>query len=154
VVVNAPVSFASTSAPADGWSWDFGDGTNSNEEAPVHTYALPGTYTVTLVATYGDCSDNASIEVSVEQNVGLISLEAGTLLNAWATAEHIVLVHDLDGPLLVELLDANGRVHRMSNSAAGAGTVRLPSGGLSDGLWFVRVTHAGAQRTLRVPLVR
>ncbi len=154
VVVNAPVSFASTSAPADGWSWDFGDGTISSEEAPVHTYALPGTYAVTLVATYGDCSDTASTEVTVEQNVGLTALEEGVVLNAWATAEHIVLVHDLDGPLAIDLLDANGRLHRSFNSAAGAGTVRLPSGSLSDGLWFVRVTHAGVQRTLRVPLVR
>jgi hypothetical protein len=154
VLVNTPVSFASTSALADGLSWDFGDGTVSSEEAPVHTYALPGVYAVTLVVTYGECGDTASTEVAVEQNVGLTSLNEGAALNAWATAEHIMLVHDLDGPFHVELLDANGRLHRTFNSTAGEGSVRLPAGGLSDGLWFVRVTHAGAQRTLRVPLVR
>ncbi len=30
------------------WSWDFGDGSTSTDQAPVHTYTTPGTYTVTL----------------------------------------------------------------------------------------------------------
>src|SRR5690606_34295681 len=30
------------------WEWDFGDGSTSNEQSPVHKYTLPGTYTVVL----------------------------------------------------------------------------------------------------------
>jgi PKD repeat protein len=30
------------------WSWDFGDGNSSNEQNPVHTYLLPGSYDVAL----------------------------------------------------------------------------------------------------------
>lgn len=30
------------------WLWDFGDGNNSTEQHPTHTYAAPGTYSVTL----------------------------------------------------------------------------------------------------------
>ena len=33
------------------WSWSFGDGTTSAEQHPTHTYAEPGTYTVTLTAS-------------------------------------------------------------------------------------------------------
>ncbi|MCP4122631.1 MAG: PKD domain-containing protein [Bacteroidetes bacterium] len=32
------------------WIWDFGDGSTSNEENPVHTYSSPGFYVVTLTA--------------------------------------------------------------------------------------------------------
>ena len=31
-----------------GWFWDFGDGSNSIEQAPEHTYTIPGQYTVIL----------------------------------------------------------------------------------------------------------
>ena len=34
-----------------GHSWSFGDGTNSTETNPSHTYATPGKYKVTLVVT-------------------------------------------------------------------------------------------------------
>ncbi len=33
------------------WLWDFGDGTTSTEKDPVHNYAAPGDYTVTLTVT-------------------------------------------------------------------------------------------------------
>ncbi len=41
---------SSSAAPIIGWSWDFGDGTTSTERNPLHTYASPGTYSVTLTA--------------------------------------------------------------------------------------------------------
>jgi PKD repeat protein len=44
--------FTDTSAnyPAS-WLWDFGDGTTSTSQNPSHTYAAPGTYTVSLAAS-------------------------------------------------------------------------------------------------------
>ena len=43
------VAFAgnATGSPV-GWSWDFGDGTNSTLEAPVHSYTIPGKFNVSL----------------------------------------------------------------------------------------------------------
>ena len=40
----------STGSPAS-WYWNFGDGTFSTEQNPVHTYSAKGTYTVSLTAT-------------------------------------------------------------------------------------------------------
>lgn len=33
------------------WEWDFGDGNTSNETNPTHTYAMAGSYIVTLTVT-------------------------------------------------------------------------------------------------------
>lgn len=55
------VSFfdASRYTPAS-WEWDFGDGTNSTERNPVHTYTQAGLYTVTLSVANKFGDDNAS----------------------------------------------------------------------------------------------
>jgi len=45
------VNFVNTSIGGIPYSWDFGDGTVSNETNIVHTYNLPGTYKVVLTAT-------------------------------------------------------------------------------------------------------
>ena len=45
---NNTVTFSNNSQFADSYVWDFGDGMTSTEEAPVHTYAGDGVYTVTL----------------------------------------------------------------------------------------------------------
>jgi PKD repeat protein len=49
---NVKFTDASTLSPT-AWSWFFGDGGTSNSQNPSHTYASPGTYTVTLKATNG-----------------------------------------------------------------------------------------------------
>ncbi|HLA17268.1 MAG TPA: PKD domain-containing protein [Candidatus Limnocylindrales bacterium] len=43
------VQFTDLSSPSiTGWLWDFGDGQQSTEQSPLHTYQNPGTYTVSL----------------------------------------------------------------------------------------------------------
>ena len=39
------------SAALTAWVWDFGDGATSKEQNPIHTYATPGKFTVSLTAT-------------------------------------------------------------------------------------------------------
>jgi len=50
------------------WYWQFGDGKNSTEKDPTHTYTIPGTYTVSLRAynevTGGYSVCNGCVEVS------------------------------------------------------------------------------------------
>lgn len=46
------VEFYDRSTPIpSAWHWDFGDGSTSDEQFPVHTYETPGVYSVTLTIT-------------------------------------------------------------------------------------------------------
>ncbi len=52
LAANDPVSFFDLSVgEVIDWHWDFGDGFDSNEIDPIHTYDAPGTYEVTLTVT-------------------------------------------------------------------------------------------------------
>jgi PKD repeat protein len=54
------VSFTDRSVGASAWSWDFGDGTGSSAQHPLHVYTEPGTYSVTLVASNASGSATAA----------------------------------------------------------------------------------------------
>ena len=57
MVPGQPVFFLNLSENAETYAWDFGDGTVSEAEQPVHEYTEPGLYDISLTAnnTYG-CS--------------------------------------------------------------------------------------------------
>ena len=67
------VQFTSTgSSDPDGnivqYGWNFGDGTESIEQNPVHTYQEPGQYTVLLVVQDDDgAQDNDTVVITVEE---------------------------------------------------------------------------------------
>lgn len=54
----------STNSP-QAWIWNFGDSTSSNMRNPVHVYAAPGAYTVSLTAMNGAGYDVSSQVVTI-----------------------------------------------------------------------------------------
>jgi PKD repeat protein len=57
------VTFTNASQNYSSVSWDFGDGSNSSELNPVHSYAAVGNYTVTLTATNDEGDTDISTQV-------------------------------------------------------------------------------------------
>ncbi|WP_449405441.1 PKD domain-containing protein [Methanosarcina lacustris] len=67
---NAPltVTFTDTSTGfPTAWSWDFGDGTTSTDQNPVHTYTSAGDYTVTLTVSNADGTASKDGTITVLQ---------------------------------------------------------------------------------------
>jgi carboxypeptidase T len=107
VCAGASVNFTdlSTNLPTT-WSWDFGDNTTSTNQNPQHVYQDPGTYTVNLIVTNAQGSDNYSLTITVNstpllvlsssdtdgvvcQNEGLVSISSqpvGAVLSASSAA--------------------------------------------------------------------
>ena len=92
------VSFANSSSDSDGdklsYSWDFGDGSTSNEASPVHNYASEGTYAVKLTVSDGEY-DVVSEKAVTVKNVYIAPVHsamyyAGTT-NSWT---HDPMVYD------------------------------------------------------------
>jgi PKD repeat protein len=56
------IQFNNTTSGSPVYNWNFGDGSPSSSLTnPSHTYSTPGTYSVTLIAAQGSCSDTLSM---------------------------------------------------------------------------------------------
>lgn len=69
--LNAPVCFTDMSTTTAGtnitsWQWNFGDANTSAVQHPCHTYANPGTYTVTLTISDGTCNSSVSKTLTID----------------------------------------------------------------------------------------
>ncbi|PHN06266.1 PKD domain-containing protein [Flavilitoribacter nigricans] len=65
-IVGKQVAFTALTLHADEWLWDFGDGSTSTEQNPVHVYGSGGVYNITLTASNGMGSANATTQVSLD----------------------------------------------------------------------------------------
>ncbi|MDO8303720.1 MAG: PKD domain-containing protein, partial [Sedimentisphaerales bacterium] len=54
------------------WHWDFGDGTTSDQRSPLHVYAIPGPYTVSLTVSGADGNSTETETAFVYNLIGLI----------------------------------------------------------------------------------
>jgi PKD repeat protein len=75
-----PIQFFDNSSDSDGdvvsWNWSFGDGRHGAGSSPVHAYARPGLYIVTLTATdNGGDSDTASTTIFVANRAPFAEFE-------------------------------------------------------------------------------
>jgi gliding motility-associated-like protein len=70
VCLGSPVLFTDTSSVTgstiNGWQWDFGDGTTSVAQNPLHNFATTGNFTVELIVSTADgCTDTLQKSVNV-----------------------------------------------------------------------------------------
>jgi len=92
--INQRVTFTDYSYDPGGtivsWFWDFGDGTDSTEQNPIHSYSENGTYLVTLTIT-DDSGDSSSMGEVID--VLEISCPSGGV----STCQGTFCCGDLDG---------------------------------------------------------
>lgn len=81
-IAGKQVAFTALTHSASGWLWDFGDGTSSTEQNPVHIYENGGYYDVTLTATDKDGN------TAVSEKTLAVALTPYVLLTGGPTAEN------------------------------------------------------------------
>jgi hypothetical protein len=141
------VQFQPQSLNADSVFWDFGDGNSSALMQPVHMYAQPGNYPVTLTA-YSGCSMDTATDT-----IGVVVSSAGEV----ATFPHGAYYSD--GNLIVggcdaaagnlELYDITGHLVRTFRIPAESGTFQIRVPDLPGGIYFLR--SGGTAARMYVP---
>ena len=88
--INDVVTFNNLSSNYNSVLWDFGDGQQSIDENPLHTYDFPGTYTVTLSIFTNDSCVSESISTD-------ISLSFATSISETNINKEVVSIIDILG---------------------------------------------------------
>jgi len=84
------IQFTDTSlGDLDSREWNFGDGANSTEINPVHTYTEPGTYTATLTVANAAGSTSATATIIV-QEAGAVDIVRGPYFTGTTTTATFV----------------------------------------------------------------
>lgn len=71
------ITFVNASVNATAYVWTFDDGETSTDKDAVHTYASPGTYSVTLKASNPTFNDEVTIDVITENSGPIASVLVG-----------------------------------------------------------------------------
>lgn len=152
ILAGQPVTFLNSGTAGANCQWNMGDGTVIDGAEAVHTYVLPGTYTVVLVATLGDCTDSQQEDVLVQLTTGVES--TGVDPRIWSDGD-LVWIDALGqaGPWHLEVLDIKGRLLSMHGPVNGSDPTAIPMP-RHAGVILVRLTGNGGSKVHRmVPLM-
>jgi PKD repeat protein len=128
----------STPAPT-AWFWDFGDGTTSTAQNPVHTFAANGPTTVKLVVTTSCGLDSIIVPYT---NIGLDEDGAAALVvypNPTSGLVHIQ-PRAAQGKVMVQIIGMNGVLIEESVFTASTERITLDLGAYAGGFYQIKVT--------------
>ncbi|MES2592611.1 MAG: choice-of-anchor L domain-containing protein [Bacteroidota bacterium] len=151
------VNFNNTSVNANLYGWDFGDGVTDLSANPTHTYAAPGTYTVTLVASNVCYTDTTIMVITVGAN-SINSLDANNSIKIVPTAAdgvfNAIIMSSLNEKADLKIYNVNGQlvVNKSLNSTIGQNNFTLDLTDYAKGLYTVQIV--GSKEAFVARMVR
>jgi PKD repeat protein len=133
IINNLGVQFLNNSTAATSYSWNFGDGNVSTENNPSHNYVTDGSYTVTLEASNGNCTDVHTFEVLVTG----INEWMNSNISLYPNPAHDVI--NLECPINsnVQLLNVTGQTIQVITNSNSKEIININE--LNTGVYFIRV---------------
>lgn len=152
---NTTVLFFDKSEDAVSWHWEFGDGTVSDEQNPVHTYVRPGEYEVKLTVT-NDLGCATTI-IHGPYIVGTPDLFIPNVFspNDDGTNDEFIVQYTGSQPYNVKIFDRWGaQLYESNNKVAGWDGLNDSGERAPEGVYFYRVaigdkTYAGSVTLVR-----
>lgn len=138
------VSFSNLSIDADAYAWDFGDGSPiDTSAAPTHTYAVEGTYTVSLTAINQDCEATASKTITVDDLASTVAgLNNHTPITAYTFDKQLHVTVQMGTAEKLEVLLYNSvgqKVYHQHLICADNETIELAH--LPDGFYVLTINN-------------
>ncbi len=153
------VNFNNTGSTGVSYDWDFGDGNSSTSASPTHNYTAPGTYTVILTATLGNCTDTDTLIITVLSGIGIE--EASAFENAITVYPNpsnglINVGFDLasTNDVSIKVTDAVGKlIAVLPTQGVRNNTVIVDITDQAKGVYFVNISNGLETVTKRITLM-
>lgn len=141
------VVFANKSLFAESYFWDFGDGQTSTLTAPTHTYANPGTYTVTLIG-YNDWGSDTAVQEVVIMSTGVeMAQQINVAVYPNPTSGILNIVNKENSPIQVLITDMVGKnVYHQEVKH----TENIDLNNFGKGFYFITIQQNGKSQTLKI----
>ena len=156
------VAFDATISDYNNLVWDFGDGTFSNDEDPIHVFPWPGgTFTVTLTINNecGTFTIENEVTVDTENSTGLNDLISGESemvvypnpSNGEFTLGYNAAEH---GDLNIEIMNIQGQIvySNIQNAVNGLNQYSINLDGLAGGVYMIKTTLNNEVKVSRITL--
>jgi hypothetical protein len=152
------VLFTSQSEFGTEYVWDFGDGSTSTEENPVHVYGVDGDYMVTLTVTNICGSESTTILVSTT-TIGINdneTLSFGVYPNPASTELFLQPNGAVPSDLNIDIISTTGQfIQTFAVSKLDAsGRIRIDVQGLADGIYYLRAIGNEQQSVVRFDIIK
>lgn len=137
------------------WNWDFGDGNQSTQPSPFHTYSTSGTYTVCLTVTNA-CGTDSSCQ-TLQVTVGIEDQKPFAIDIFPNPVSDVLAIRAVDwvaGEVEIGLVDALGNevLPTMKIDQNGRFELELSTAQLAKGMYFLRVKFG--DRNADFPVVK
>lgn len=153
IPIGQPIDFYNIGDQAsDGYLWDFGDGSSSTLENPLHTFQTQGEYEVILFGFENGCSNSDSIQVSVghlninEEAKNILIWYDGSFLNIDLSS----LQYEYFSIKLITMDGKELETFTLSNSHV---VQSRPLTDISDGLYLLNITGPNEKMILSSKIV-
>ena len=145
----------STSGGTTTYLWDFGDGSTSTMQDPLHVYGATGNYTVTLTVT-NDCGTNTTTSVVYVGVIGLEEVANFGTINVYPNPSTGVFQLDLDvnESMSLDIVVTNVLGQKLLvkslNTINGAHTETIDLSTEAVGVYYLNISSEGTQLTNRM----
>ena len=153
------VSFFQNATHTTGYAWNFGDGNTSNQANPVHTYAQPGIYQVSLTAS-NVCGPHTATKSFPLGNLAAEEhdFQPGFSVYPNPSSGPIHITCDLPRPtpLTIRITNVLGAIVYEENkpSMSGSFVFDIPDLSLSTGTYFLTMKTVDGQWVEKIQLNR
>lgn len=148
------VTFSNQSTGNGQYTWSFGDGQNSTDQAPTHQYQYAGDYEVVLTVSNNQCTDSHTQSLKVSDVVNGINSadQKNTVIFADGNIINIEFANTAStGNVSIDVIDVMGRkVIATKTVDPTVGKLSFATNDIATGYYFVKVTGKGFDTVQKV----